>query len=144
MGIGADPCFAKQMKELLVKAISTRRIQSQEASYESQSTADEQHVVKETRSVGNNTRNKDAVDSNNTRAGQSPSANASNFLMLGAKQAKAARSARSALRAGIDRSSKRQKASHSGSGVPLTQVVRLKYVKGFTQAVRTPCYPEDL
>lgn len=84
------------------------------------------------------------VQSDKKEMEQSSTANASNFLRLGAKQAKAARSARSALRAGIDRSSKRQKTSHTGSGVPLSQVVRLKYVKGFTQAVRTPCYPEDL
>lgn len=90
------------------------------------------------------TKTKNVAECGTNKIGSSSTASASNFLRLGAKQAKAARSARSALRAGIDRSSKRQKLSHSGSGVPLSQVVRLKYVKGFTQAVRTPCYIEDL
>jgi hypothetical protein len=69
-----------------------------------------------------------------------------NFLIAGAKQAKAARSARNAARVGCFASSstKLKKLSNTGSGVPLTQVVRLKYVKGFTQAVSTPCRLEDL
>lgn len=37
-----------------------------------------------------------------------------------------------------------EKKSNTGSGVPLQNVVRLKYVKGFTQAVRTPCRIDDL
>jgi len=66
-----------------------------------------------------------------------------NFLGVGARKAKAAQSARKAAQVGFQRS-KKQKTSHSGSGVPLDQVARLKYVKGFTQAVRTPCRFEDL
>lgn len=65
------------------------------------------------------------------------------FLKLGAKKAKEARTARNAARVGIKRTNKNRK-SHTGSGVPLPCVVRLKYVKGFTQAVRTPCKVEDL
>ena len=65
------------------------------------------------------------------------------FLKLGARKAKEARTARNAARVGIQRSNKNRKA-HTGSGVPLSQVIRLKYVKGFTQAVRTPCKAEDL
>jgi chromosome transmission fidelity protein 18 len=68
---------------------------------------------------------------------------AQNFLGIGAKKAKEARSARTAARVGVNRSQK-NKASHTGSGVPFPQVIRLKYVKGFTQAVRTPCRLEDL
>lgn len=65
------------------------------------------------------------------------------FLGMGARKAKAARSARTAARVGVhQRCTKRL--SHTGSGMPLTNVVRLKYVKGFTQAVRTPCRVEDL
>ena len=67
-----------------------------------------------------------------------------NFLIAGARKAKAARSARTAARVGFDRGSKKNKLSNTGSGVPISQVVRLKYVKGFTQAVRTPCRLEDL
>jgi len=70
-------------------------------------------------------------------------AKAQNFLALGAKKAKAAKSARTAARVGFQ-PSKKIKLSNTGSGVPLQQVVRLKYVKGFTQAVRTPCRLEDL
>lgn len=68
---------------------------------------------------------------------------AQNFLIAGAKQAKAARSARTAARVGVD-NTKTNKLSNTGSGVPIAKVVRLKYVKGFTQAVRTPCRMEDL
>lgn len=68
---------------------------------------------------------------------------AQNFLVSGAKKAKEARFARNAARVGVQRSQK-NKAAHTGSGVPFPQVIRLKYVKGFTQAVRTPCRLEDL
>lgn len=70
-------------------------------------------------------------------------AKAQNFLIAGAKQAKAARSARTAARVGVD-NTKTNKLSNTGSGVPISKVVRLKYVKGFTQAVRTPCRMADL
>lgn len=68
---------------------------------------------------------------------------AQNFLQLGARKAKESKSARNAARVGFLRSQK-VKLSHTGSGVPLSQVVRLKYVKGFTEAVRTPCTLKDL
>lgn len=60
------------------------------------------------------------------------------FLSLGAKRAKERKA-----RAGSKRS-KADKLSNTGSGLPLKQVARLKYVKGFTQAVRTPCLIEEL
>jgi len=72
-----------------------------------------------------------------------PSLTAQNFLGVGAKKAKAARSARNAARVGVELT-KKCKVSHTGSGVLLSQVIRLKYVKGFTQAVRTPCRLEEL
>jgi chromosome transmission fidelity protein 18 len=68
---------------------------------------------------------------------------AQNFLLLGAKRAKESKSARSAARAGFTRA-RDDKLSHTGSGVPFSQVLRLKYVKGFTEAVRKPCTLEDL
>jgi chromosome transmission fidelity protein 18 len=68
---------------------------------------------------------------------------AQNFLQIGAKKAKETRSARNAARVGFLRSQK-NKLSHTGSGVPFSQVIRLKYVKGFTEAVRTPCNLDDL
>jgi hypothetical protein len=131
--------FPGQIKELLAKAIASRRLQ--ESVDETTDTPGEPQMEKETR---NSVENMSIEKGTESRVIKQTHADASNFLRLGAKQAKAARSARSALRAGIDRSSKRQKLSHSGSGVPLNQVIRLKYVKGFTQAVRTPCFPEDL
>lgn len=82
-----------------------------------------------------------------------------NFLLMGAKKAKAMRSARSAARVGcivIDsrpsqskheqnaESTQRIRLSNTGSGMPLSQVVRLKYVKGFTQAVSMPCRLDDI
>ena len=84
-----------------------------------------------------------------TSAGGPPAKKAKphNFLLAGAKKARAARSARTAARVGLERSSSSRtdkKLSNTGSGVPISQVVRLKYVKGFTQAVRTPCRLEDL
>lgn len=66
-----------------------------------------------------------------------------NFLGIGAAKARAAKTARKAALVGFDRS-KRQKLSNSGSGMPFHQVVKFKYQKGFTQAVRTPCRLEDL
>lgn len=66
------------------------------------------------------------------------------FLGLGAKRAKEAKSARRAKSVGLVRSTKINKKSKTGSGVPFQQVMRLKYVKGFTQAVRNPCRLEDL
>jgi chromosome transmission fidelity protein 18 len=65
------------------------------------------------------------------------------FLVIGARKAKEARSVRNAARVGIQLS-KRTRLSHTGSGLHLTGVVRLKYVKGFTQAVRTPCHVNEL
>lgn len=74
-----------------------------------------------------------------------PSPTAGNFLGLAAKKGKAAKSARRAAALGLNRlSSKKQKLAHSGSGFLLSHVVRMKYVKGFTQAVRTPCRLNDL
>jgi chromosome transmission fidelity protein 18 len=66
-----------------------------------------------------------------------------NFLLIGARKALEAKSARTAARVGYDRSKKDKKA-HTGSGVPLPHVLRLKFVKGYTEAVRTPCYLKDL
>ncbi len=83
-----------------------------------------------------------------------------NFLLMGAKKAKAMRSARSAARVGCivndsrptqstnehqnAESTQRSRLSNTGSGMPLSQVVRLKYVKGFTQAVSMPCRLDDI
>lgn len=71
-----------------------------------------------------------------------------NFLSVGAKRAKLVRSARTAARVrpitSIGDITTAATISHTGSGVPLRNVIRLKFVKGFTQAVRTPCQIEDL
>lgn len=69
---------------------------------------------------------------------------ATNFLGLGAKKAKAALTARKMARAGLERTKKQNRVANTGSGVPLAQVMRLKYTKGFTQAVRIPCRLDDL
>jgi len=75
----------------------------------------------------------------------SPKATAGNFLGIAARKGKAAKSARRVAASGLSRlSSKKQKLAHSGSGFLLSHVVRMKYVKGFTQAVRTPCRLHDL
>lgn len=70
--------------------------------------------------------------------------NASNFLGLGAKKAKEAKTARKMARVGLDSIQKQNRLANTGSGVPLAQVMRLKYTKGFTQAVRIPCRLDDL
>lgn len=70
--------------------------------------------------------------------------NAFNFLELGAKKAKAALTARKMARAGLDCRKTKTLLAHTGSQVPLSNVMRLKYTKGFTQAVRVPCRLEDL
>lgn len=75
-----------------------------------------------------------------------------NFLLLGAKRAKALRSARTAARVGCkhaastfnDAKGINTRLSNTGSGIPLSDVVRLKYVKGFTQAVSMPCRLDDI
>lgn len=66
-----------------------------------------------------------------------------NFLAIGAKKAKAARYARNAARVGAQ-TLRQEKLSHTGSGKLLSEVVRLKFVKGFTQAVKIPCRMDDL
>eukprot|EP00956_Cyclotella_meneghiniana_P010482 scaffold14602_cov52-Cyclotella_meneghiniana.AAC.5 len=68
---------------------------------------------------------------------------ARNFLNVGAAKAKEAKSARRAARVGFDRS-KKVKLSNTGSGIELSKVIRFKFQKGFTQAVRAPCQMEDL
>uniref|UniRef100_A0A7S1YYE2 Uncharacterized protein n=1 Tax=Ditylum brightwellii TaxID=49249 RepID=A0A7S1YYE2_9STRA len=69
--------------------------------------------------------------------------NKNNFLGIGASRAKAARTKRKAMNVGFDRT-KKVKLSNSGSGLPMTKVIKFKYQKGFTQAVRQPCLVEDL
>lgn len=66
-----------------------------------------------------------------------------NFLNIGAIRARAARNARKVAQAGFGRA-KKIKLCHSGSGRPLSEVVRFKYQKGFTQAVRVPCQIHEL
>jgi chromosome transmission fidelity protein 18 len=81
------------------------------------------------------------AESSNKRT---PAATAKNFLGIGAANAKKAKTARKAALVGFNRSNKRAKLSHSGSGRPLHEVIKFKYQKGFTQAVRVPCQMEDL
>ena len=69
---------------------------------------------------------------------------AQNFLGVGAKRARENRSARRAKNVGFLRSTLDEKKSNTGSGVPFKRVIRLKYVQGFTHAVRNPCRMEDL
>ena len=76
------------------------------------------------------------------KAGSNTSA-AKNFLGFRAAKAKEAKSAARAARVGFDRT-KKVKLSNSGSGVEITKVIRFKYQKGFTQAVRAPCQLDDL
>lgn len=72
----------------------------------------------------------------------SSASSSKNFLGIGAQRAKLAKSARKAAAVGLV--SKKNKMAHTGSGFRMNQVIRLRYVKGFTQAVRTPCRQEDL
>lgn len=67
---------------------------------------------------------------------------AKNFLGVGAKRARLLKSARKAAAVGLG--SKKNQMAHTGSGFRLNQVIRLRYVKGFTQAVRTPCRQEEI
>eukprot|EP00980_Cylindrotheca_fusiformis_P003170 scaffold721_cov131-Cylindrotheca_fusiformis.AAC.60 len=76
-----------------------------------------------------------------SRTAHSPSPT-KNFLGVGAKRAKLAQSARRAAAVGLG--TKTKKMAHTGSGFRLNQVIRLRHVKGFTQAVRTPCRLQDL
>lgn len=66
-----------------------------------------------------------------------------NFLQVGARKAKASKAKQLANRVGARRHSG-PRLSNTGSQVPMDQVIRLRYVKGFTQAVRTPCRLKDL
>ena len=76
------------------------------------------------------------------KAGSNTSA-AKNFLGFQGAKAKEAKSVRRAARVGFDRS-KKVKLANTGSGVVISKVIRFKYQKGFTQAVRAPCQLEDL
>ena len=72
-------------------------------------------------------------------------ANSQNFLGIGAVKAKAARAARrKAALSGLGQRKHKIKRSHTGSGALLSQVIKFKYQKGFTQAVRLPCSKEDI
>ena len=63
---------------------------------------------------------------------------------IGAAKAKAARNARKVAQLGFGgRKKAEKKLSNTGSGVPLESVIRFKYQKGFTQAVRVPCSKND-
>jgi hypothetical protein len=64
-------------------------------------------------------------------------------LGVGAAKAKALRSKRKAAGVGFDRTKKKIKCSNTGSGVPMDEVIRFKYQKGFTQAVRLPSSKDD-
>ena len=69
------------------------------------------------------------------------------FLSIGAAKSKALSNKRKASSCiGYTKNKKKSltKLSYSGSGVPLNQVIKFKYQKGFTQAVRIPCRIEDL
>ena len=66
------------------------------------------------------------------------------FLDLGAQKAKASTQARKMARAGLQGAKTKSRLAHTGSQVPLSNVMRLKYTKGFTQAVRVPCRLDDL
>ena len=68
---------------------------------------------------------------------------AKNFLGFRAAKAKEAKTARRAATVGFDRS-KKVKLSNTGSGNEISNVIRFKYQKGFTQAVTAPCQLEDL
>lgn len=90
---------------------------------------------------------------NNKRKALSSKVCKENFLLVGAKKAKALRSARTAARVGCihgpitssdSKGMNSCRLSNTGSGIPMSDVVRLKYVKGFTQAVSMPCRLEDL
>jgi chromosome transmission fidelity protein 18 len=78
----------------------------------------------------------------NDKAASNSSAS-KNFLGFRAAKAKEAKTARRAANVGFDRS-KTTKLSNTGSGVEISKVIRFKYQKGFTQAVRAPCQMEDL
>lgn len=67
-----------------------------------------------------------------------------NFLGMAAQKVKASRNARKKALVGFNNRVRAEKLTHTGSGVPLTHVIRFKYQKGFTQAVRTVCQMEDL
>ena len=66
-----------------------------------------------------------------------------NFLGAFAAKSKAAQNAKKAALVGIDKSNSKIQLSNTGSGVPLDNVVKFKYQKGFTQAVRMPCSARD-
>jgi len=78
----------------------------------------------------------------NDKAASNSSAS-KNVLGFRAAKAKEVKTARRAVNVGFDRS-KTTKLSNTGSGVEISKVIRFKYQKGFTQAVRAPCQMEDL
>ena len=66
-----------------------------------------------------------------------------NFLLNLTLKTKAAKNAKKAALIGIEKSTTNVQLSNTGSGVPLENVVKFKYQKGFTQAVRMPCSTRD-
>ena len=143
-----------QMKELLARALvhhklKKRCLHSSTPTTNGKLRAKTRSIASsETKTIATSKKRESSDDVGATRSRRPPKRAKDNsavvdFLGIGARQAKEARSARNAARVGVQRAHKNRK-SHTGSGIQLSQVIRLKYVKGFTQAVRKPCRIEDL
>ena len=136
------------MKELLARSIAHANMKKRRLPLD-QPGADTDNAKKNNRlssELNNKSPNKREITEKKSggrptkRAKELPAA--VDFLGISARKAKRAR-AQKASRAGIQQANKNRR-SHTGSSMPLSKVIRLKYVKGFTQAVRTPCRVEDL
>ncbi len=147
------------MKELVARAVRHAKLHKRSIRSQDEETISHTHKKSIANSKSDETLPFGRVENNSTKKRESsddvmldrPSAKRSkapiaaiDFLGINARKAKEAKSARTAARVGMERCSKINKVSHTGSGIPLSRVVRLKYLKGFTQAVRTPCRMEDL
>lgn len=136
------------MKELLAQR--SAYVKLRESNKENSATSlEEVPAVPVAKAVESQPKNTETPESMK-RPSESPSSSgkrrktvtAQNFLGIQARKSKQMRSARTAARVGMTK--KRKKESHTGSQALLSEVVRLKYVKGFTQAVRAPCKLSDL
>eukprot|EP00986_Skeletonema_menzelii_P008866 scaffold3870_cov160-Skeletonema_menzelii.AAC.7 len=148
---GIDDTDRKQvpalLKELLAHGATVAALRERELEAKEAQDAGEKVALKKDRQ-------KEVSPSKLTKSSTTPSKSlpkpktgnnsaAKNFLGKRAAKAKEAKSAKRAARVGFDRS-KKTKFSNTGSGVELSKVIRFKYQKGFSQAVRAPCPLEDL
>jgi len=141
-------------KQLLTHTAHLERMKEHQNNLNSKTSATKEILQQSTEVDKGNSKMKEFPTNDNNTSAIKSSKSANNkpkveksFLSIGAAKSKALLNKRKASSCtGYTKNKKKSltKLSYSGSGVPLNQVIKFKYQKGFTQAVRIPCRIEDL